>query len=130
MIAGAWRSGASTANAAVSLSVFAQGALFALAALLPLWFGTWRETWGMMLAISGLALYGASRGFLVFRRAPAADGAYIKARAVIALSVLVFWTGVAVSVGSRLMLGLPGVFMVLAIVSIHMTRRSIRAGGE
>ena len=36
-------------------------------------------------------------------------------------------------VGQKLateLLGLPGVFMVLAIVSIHMTRRSIRAGGE
>ena len=82
----------------------------------------------MMIALAGLALYGASRGYLVFRKHVAADATYIKARRVISFSVLVFWTGVAVSVGSRQMLCLAGVYMVLAMVSIGATRRAIEAG--
>lgn len=129
VLADAWRAGSFAANAAAAFSMFAQAGLFALAALLPLWFGTWRETWGMMIAIAGLAPYGVSRGYLVFRRDAAVDAAYIKARGVMALSVLVFWAGIAVSVGSRLMLCLAGVYMVLAMVSIHATRRTIGTGG-
>lgn len=128
VLADVWRVGSFAANAAAAFSVLVQAGLFALAALLPLWFGTWRETWGMMIALAGLALYGASRGYLVFRKHVAADATYIKARRVISFSVLVFWTGVAVSVGSRQMLCLAGVYMVLAMVSIGATRRAIEAG--
>ncbi len=128
VLAGVWKKRAAATNVSAALSVSAQAALFAVAALLPLWFGTWRETWGMIAAIAGLALYGASRGFLVFRSAAAADGAYSRAKAVSAVSILIFWTGVAVSVGSRLMLCLAGVYMVLELVSILKTRSVIGTG--
>jgi|GEM_PF-499831 len=122
-----YKNGNMAGKALFFLSLSVQTALLGISALLPLWFGTWRETWGMVLALAGLAGYGVLQGQLLMRKGGISPrgGIYRFMRQPVRLFTVLFWIGVALAVGSELML-----WLVLLLVLLHALQIYLRSEGK
>jgi arylsulfatase A-like enzyme len=86
--------------------------LVTVAALLPIWFFTWRESWGMGFAVAGLAGFIFFRIWQIIKKEPASPSRTMGDRGKLASEVL-FWIGVALATASDVMLLLVLLLLVI-----------------